>query len=171
MEAAVEQERQITGSRRPASASRCCLSKLDRLVGVEIETAPANVEDDREAPGMFLGNVRVQGRRTEHEREPNRGPALHDALTRQPYPRQAMDNDALEEAILLALRSSPGSRMRELAEAVGLPRTNFGRQLENRLYQPLKRLLAAGLIDEDHGRYDLTGEGRRKLAERASATP
>jgi DNA-binding MarR family transcriptional regulator len=82
-----------------------------------------------------------------------------------------MDDDSLEEAILLALRSSPGSRMRELAGAVGLPRTNFGRQLENRLQHPLKRLLAAGLIDEDHGRYDLTGEGRRRLAERASATP
>jgi len=82
-----------------------------------------------------------------------------------------MDDDALEDAILLALRSSPGSRTRELAEAVGLPRTNFGRQLENRLQQPLKRLLAAELIDEDHGRYNLTQGGRRRLAERASATP
>jgi DNA-binding IclR family transcriptional regulator len=82
-----------------------------------------------------------------------------------------MNDDALEEAILLALRSSPGSRTRELAEAVGLPRTNVGRQLENRLQQPLKRLLAAGLIDEDHGRYDLTRAGLRRLAERASATP
>jgi DNA-binding IclR family transcriptional regulator len=71
---------------------------------------------------------------------------------------------------LLALRRSPGSRSQALAEAVGLPRTNFGRQLENPLQQPLQRLLAAGLIDQDHGHYNLTHEGRRKLAERASAT-
>jgi predicted transcriptional regulator len=113
----------------------------------------------------------VQNRRTEYDSEPNCRPRLHEALTRQPYLHQEMDEDALEEAILLAVRSSPGSRTRELAEAVGLPRTNFGRQLENRLQQPLKALLAAGLIDEDHGRYDLTRQGRRKLAERASATP
>jgi HemN C-terminal domain len=138
-------------------------------VGVEIETAPANVEDDRESPGRFLGSVRVQGRRTEHDREPNRAAPLHEPLTRQAYRQQPMDDASLEEAILLALRRSPGSRSKELAEAVGLPRTNFGRQLDNRLQQPLKRLLAAGLIDEDHGRYDLTREGRRRLAERASA--
>jgi hypothetical protein len=77
-----------------------------------------------------------------------------------------MDDASLEEAILLALRRSPGSR----SQALGLPRTNFGRQLENPLQQPLQRLLAAGLIDQDHGHYNLTHEGRRKLAERASAT-
>jgi DNA-binding IclR family transcriptional regulator len=82
-----------------------------------------------------------------------------------------MDDTSLEEAVLLALRRSPGSRSHALAEAVGLPRTNFGRQLEKRLQQPLKRLLAAGLIDEDHGRYDLTQPGRRRLAERAVAIP
>lgn len=80
-----------------------------------------------------------------------------------------MDDDALDEAILLALRSSPGSPSKSLAEAVGLPRTNFGRQLDNRIQQPLKRLLAARLIDEDHGRYNLTQQGRRRLAERADA--
>ena len=42
-----------------------------------------------------------------------------------------MDQASLEDAILLALRRSPGSRSDELAEAVGLPRTNFGRQLKN----------------------------------------
>lgn len=78
-----------------------------------------------------------------------------------------MDDTSLEETILFALRCSPGSRSKALAEAVGLPRTNFGRLLDNRLQQPLKRLLAAGLIDEDHGRYNLTEEGRRRLAERA----
>jgi DNA-binding IclR family transcriptional regulator len=81
-----------------------------------------------------------------------------------------MDEASLEEAILLALRRSPGSHSRELAEAVGLPRTNFGRQLKNRLRQPLKRLLAAGLIEDDRGRYQLTDEGRRRLAERAGVS-
>jgi DNA-binding IclR family transcriptional regulator len=81
-----------------------------------------------------------------------------------------MDDASLEDAILLALRRSPGSRSKALAEAVGLPRTNFGRRLDNRLQQPLKRLLAAGLIDEDHGRYYLTQPGRRRIAERAGAT-
>jgi hypothetical protein len=112
----------------------------------------------------------VQGRRPEHEREPSRGPPLHEPLTRPAYLQKAMDDASLDEAILLALRRSPGSRSQALAEAVGLPRTNFGRRLEHPLQEPLKRLLAAGLIDEDHGRYDLTQQGRRRLAERASAT-
>ncbi|HZT84137.1 MAG TPA: hypothetical protein VE984_01800 [Gaiellaceae bacterium] len=81
-----------------------------------------------------------------------------------------MDEVALEEAILLALRRSPGSRSKALAEAVGLPRTSFGRRLDSRLQQPLESLLVGGLIDEDHGRYNLTDEGRRRLAERAGAT-
>ena len=80
-----------------------------------------------------------------------------------------MDDASLEEAMLLALRRSPGSRPDALAEAVGLPRTNFGRQLKHPLRQPLNRLLAAGVIEEDHGRYDLTAEGRRRLAERSGA--
>ena len=79
-----------------------------------------------------------------------------------------MDQASLEEAILLALRRSPGSRSRDLAEAVGLPRTNFGRQLETSLGKPLETLLATGMIEEDHGRYDLTQRGRRRLAERAA---
>ena len=80
-----------------------------------------------------------------------------------------MDDASLEEAILLALRRSPGSRPDALAEAVGLPRTNFGRQLKRPLKLPLNRLLAAGVIEEDHGRYDLTVDGRRRLAERSGA--
>jgi DNA-binding IclR family transcriptional regulator len=82
-----------------------------------------------------------------------------------------MERASLEVAILLALRASPGRRSDELAEAVGLPRTNFGRQLKNHLRQPLARLLAAGLIEEDRGRYRLTGKGRKRLAERVAVTP
>lgn len=79
-----------------------------------------------------------------------------------------MHEASLEEAILLALRRSPGSRSDALAEAVGLPRTNFGRQLKNRLRTPLRQLQSTGLIEEDHGRYRITEEGRRRLAERAA---
>jgi hypothetical protein len=165
VEAPVEWVGQVAGSRRPASASGCSVSKPDRLVGVESDTAPADVEDDGKLPGIFVGGARVQGRRPEHEREPSRGP-LHEPLTRRAYLQKAMDDASLDEAILLALRRSPGSRSQALAGAVGLPRTNFGRRLEHPLQQPLKRLLAAGLIDEDHGRYDLTQDGRRRLAER-----
>jgi DNA-binding IclR family transcriptional regulator len=78
-----------------------------------------------------------------------------------------MEEASLEEAILLALRSSPGSRSADLAEAVGLPRTNFGRQLKNRLRQPLGELLDAGLIEEDRGHYRLTEDGRKRLSARA----
>jgi DNA-binding IclR family transcriptional regulator len=72
----------------------------------------------------------------------------------------------LEEAILLALRRSPGSHANELAQAAGLPRTNFGRQLKNRLRRPLQQLLTAGLVEEHDGRYQLTANGRRRLSER-----
>lgn len=79
-----------------------------------------------------------------------------------------MDEASFEDVILLALRRSPGRRSDELAEMVGLPRTNFGRQLTNRLRQPLKRLLNEGLIEEDRGRYQLTDDGRRRLADRVA---
>ena len=79
-----------------------------------------------------------------------------------------MDDASLEEAILFALRRAPGSRAHALADAVGLPRTNFGRRLVSRLQPPLRRLHDAGLIDEDSGRYNLTEAGRRRLAARAA---
>jgi hypothetical protein len=77
-----------------------------------------------------------------------------------------VDEVSLEDAILVGLRRSPGSRADELATAVGLPRTNFGRQMKNRLRHPLGRLLAAELIEEQGGRYRLTQNGRRRLSER-----
>ncbi len=96
-------------------------------------------------------------------------PAVHEPLTGDPYRGAAMQEEHLDEAILFALRRSPGSRSNALAEAVGLPRTNFGRQLKNRLQQPLARLLSAELVEEDAGRYYLTEKGRRRLAERITA--
>jgi predicted ArsR family transcriptional regulator len=94
---------------------------------------------------------------------------LHEPLTGRPYFRAQMDESSLEEAILLALRQAPGSRSDQLAEAVGLPRTNFGRRLKNRLRRPLQRLLAGGLVGEERGRYQLTEKGRTTLAERFDA--
>jgi DNA-binding IclR family transcriptional regulator len=78
---------------------------------------------------------------------------------------------SLEVEILLALRRSPRSRIDELAEAVGLPRTNFGRRLKNSLVTPLQQLLAEGFIEDDHGRYSLTEKGRRRLSARTNGLP
>jgi DNA-binding PadR family transcriptional regulator len=43
--------------------------------------------------------------------------------------------------------------------------------LKNRLRKPLARLLACELIEEEHGRYQLTEKGRRTLAERFDEIP
>jgi predicted transcriptional regulator len=77
-----------------------------------------------------------------------------------------MDEAPLDESILLTLRGMPGSSADAIAERLGLPRTNSGRQMTKRLSRPLQRLLAAGLIEEDHRHYRLTQEGRKSLAER-----
>jgi predicted transcriptional regulator len=81
-----------------------------------------------------------------------------------------MPSGPLDQELLLAVRRSPNRTMRELASAVGLPRTNFGRQLSHPLRGPVGRLLADGLIEERHGRYRLSERGRRVLAEREVAT-
>jgi ribosomal protein S19E (S16A) len=65
--------------------------------------------------------------------------------------------------------SRSATRADQLAEAAGLPRTNFGRRLKNRLRRPLERLLAAGLIEEERDRDQLTEKGRTTLAERFDA--
>ncbi len=80
-----------------------------------------------------------------------------------------MDGSLLEEELLRALRRAPQRSLDRLAEAVGLPRTNFGRALGHRLQQPVERLLDEGLIEEQQGRYSLSERGRRFLAERALA--
>jgi DNA-binding MarR family transcriptional regulator len=77
-----------------------------------------------------------------------------------------MDEAPLDEAILLRLRRMPGSSADVIAERLGLPRTNFGRRMKKRLTRPLQRLVAAGLIEENHRHYRLTQEGRKTLAER-----
>ena len=73
----------------------------------------------------------------------------------------------LDDELLRALRSSPDSSLSDLADAVGLPRTNFGRSLSSRLRPPIRRLLDRGLIEEHHRRYRISENGRRELADRA----
>lgn len=58
-----------------------------------------------------------------------------------------------------------------LAEALGLPRTNFGRRLENCLRQPIERLVATGLIEQERGLYQLTAEGRQRISARIGGIP
>jgi DNA-binding IclR family transcriptional regulator len=73
----------------------------------------------------------------------------------------------LDVALLRALRHSPSSRLDELAGAVGLPRSNFGRPLASRVREPVERLVAEGLVEERGGRYRLSERGRRRLADAA----
>jgi len=82
-----------------------------------------------------------------------------------------MEQMPLEKELLRELRRAPSRRLEELAEAVGLPRTNFGRRLSTRLRAPLARLLDDGLIVEHRGRYRLTERGRRALAEYELGVP
>ena len=75
--------------------------------------------------------------------------------------------DDLELELLRALRGSPDSRLDEIAAAVGLPRTNFGRPLSGRIRGPISELVADGLVEDHQGRYRLSPDGRRTLVERA----
>jgi len=80
-----------------------------------------------------------------------------------------VDEASLEDELLKAVRNAPGRRADDLAELVGLPRTNFGRPLGHLLHRPLEHLSARGLIEERRGRYRLAEPGRRLLAERAAS--
>jgi DNA-binding IclR family transcriptional regulator len=73
--------------------------------------------------------------------------------------------DGLDLLLLRALRRVPDSSLGELADAVGLPRTNFGRPLSRRLREPISQLVAEGLVEDRGGRYRLSEPGR--LADRA----
>jgi predicted transcriptional regulator len=82
-----------------------------------------------------------------------------------------MSQASLEQELLRSLRRAPDRDLGELADAVGLPRTNFGRPLRNQLREPVERLLADGLVEEDNGRYRLTETGRQTLADRELGQP
>jgi DNA-binding IclR family transcriptional regulator len=74
-----------------------------------------------------------------------------------------------ELSVLRAIRSAPDSSLGELADVVGLPRTNFGRRLSRRLRGPVSHLVDGGLVAEHGDRYRLTERGRRTLADIALA--
>jgi DNA-binding IclR family transcriptional regulator len=76
-------------------------------------------------------------------------------------------DERLDEELLRALRRAPDRKLDELASRLDLPRTNFGRRLDDRLRGPLDRLVAGGLVEEHDGRYRLSPRGRALLAERA----
>lgn len=82
-----------------------------------------------------------------------------------------MSERSLDQELLCALRGAPDRDLGELADAVGLPRTNFGRPLRNQLREPVERLHADGLVEEHDGRYRLSEHGRRTLADRALGLP
>ena len=82
-----------------------------------------------------------------------------------------MTETSLDEELLRALRRSPDRSLGELADVIGLPRTNFGRPLGHRLREPVERLLADGLVEAHGGRYRLSERGRRALADRAFDAP
>ena len=79
-----------------------------------------------------------------------------------------MDEPSLDQELLRALRSRPDRNLSELADAVGVPRTNFGRRLDHRLRDPVEQLIDDGLVEERGGRYRLSERGRRTLAEDAA---
>jgi DNA-binding IclR family transcriptional regulator len=73
----------------------------------------------------------------------------------------------LEQQLLRALRNEPERTLGELAEAVGFPRTNYGRTLGNRIRTPVRQLVTRGLVEEHGHRYRLSKSGRLALADRA----
>lgn len=75
-----------------------------------------------------------------------------------------MTRSRLDDEVLRAIRKLPDSTLAQVAEAAGLPRSNFGRQLTGRLEMPLRHLIADGLVEERGSRYRLTERGRRAIA-------
>lgn len=73
----------------------------------------------------------------------------------------------LDEDVLRALRNAPDRSIQQLADAIGLPRTNFGRAPRRRVRERVVHLVGEGLIEEHGRRYRISEHGRRLLAERA----
>jgi DNA-binding IclR family transcriptional regulator len=73
----------------------------------------------------------------------------------------------LDDDLLRALRNVPDRSVDQLAEAVGLPRTNFGRAPSSRVRERVLALVDEGLVEEHGKRYRISEHGRRVLAERA----
>ena len=73
----------------------------------------------------------------------------------------------LDDDLLRALRATPDRSVDQLAQAVGLPRTNFGGAPRTRVRERVRHLVGEGLIEEHGKRYRISEDGRRLLAERA----
>ena len=73
----------------------------------------------------------------------------------------------LDDDLLRALRNVPDRNVDQLAEAVGLPRTNFGRAPSSRIRERVRHLVDEGLVEEHGKRFRISEHGRRLLAERA----
>ncbi|HEY2371698.1 MAG TPA: hypothetical protein VGH82_04045 [Gaiellaceae bacterium] len=78
-----------------------------------------------------------------------------------------MDEPTLDDDLLRALRNTPDRNLDQLAEAVGLPRTNFGRAPRSRIRDRVRSLVEEGLVEEHGKRYRISEHGRRLLADRA----
>jgi predicted transcriptional regulator len=78
-----------------------------------------------------------------------------------------VDEPMLDDGLLRALRNAPDRSVDQLAEAVGLPRTNFGRAPSRRVRERVRALVDEGLVEEHGKRYRISEHGRRVLAERA----
>ena len=72
----------------------------------------------------------------------------------------------LDDDLLRALRNAPDRSVDRLADAIGLPRTNFGRAPARRLRERVHALVDEGLIEEHGKHYRISEHGRRVLAER-----
>lgn len=67
---------------------------------------------------------------------------------------------------LRALRGAPAN-LSGLANALGIPRSNFGRRLDHELLEQVGRLVETGLVERDGKRYRVSERGRNLLADRA----
>lgn len=71
----------------------------------------------------------------------------------------------LDDDLLRALRNTPDRNVDQLAEAVGSPRTNFGRATSSRVRERVRALVDEGLVEAHGRRYRISERGRRVLGE------
>jgi hypothetical protein len=66
VKSAIQQEREITGRRRPSCACSCRVAKLLRFAGAEIDASPADIEDDGELTRWPFAGVDLPGSSAKH---------------------------------------------------------------------------------------------------------
>jgi predicted transcriptional regulator len=79
----------------------------------------------------------------------------------------ASPDDHADFETLRALRAAPKTGLAGLADALGVPRSTFGRRLDHHLLEQVTRLVEKGLVEQDGRRYCVSQRGRDLLAERA----